>query len=132
MANANGYGVDELMAKLESIGAAYDEIANSVLKEVAPAAKSILQRAIPRSDKDKKHARDRVGISIKKYKKSNDKYLFVGPKGDFGYLFALEYGSLHQQARPFLSKVYRDAESQIFPMMGKSLEREYSKRMEGR
>lgn len=122
---------DELIGKVEQLGADMDAVAERVLDAGCGPAMEAFKRNVPYDTvtpphrRKHEHARDHVTVSRTRKSKYGNKYRTIGANGEeFVYLFYLENGTSTMPAKPFRERAYRDARAAASEPMRQALIKE--------
>ncbi|KGK87367.1 HK97-gp10 family putative phage morphogenesis protein [Clostridium sp. HMP27] len=123
MANIELTGVDEILNKLQQIGANVGRLENKALKN---AAEPVLEDAKGTNAFNDRSGNLREGLKISNVKKKDgSKYILVGvDKGDNSKIFYdkfLEFGTSKMPARPFLQPAYEKNKNTIQKTIAETL-----------
>lgn len=115
MANIELTGVDEILNKLQQIGANLGKLENKALKN---AAEPVLEDAKATNAFKNRSGKLRKGLKITNVKKKDGmKYILVGvDRGDNSAVFYgkfIEFGTSKMPARPFLQPAYEKNKNNI-------------------
>lgn len=115
MANIELTGVDEILNKLQQIGANVGKLENKALKN---AAEPVLEDAKATNAFKNRSGKLRKGLKITNVKKKDGmKYILVGvDRGDNSAVFYgkfIEFGTSKMPARPFLQPAYEKNKDNI-------------------
>lgn len=123
MANIELTGVDEILNKLQQIGANVGKLENKALKN---AAEPVLEDAKATNAFKNRSGKLRKGLKITNVKKKDGmKYIFVGvDRGDNSEVFYgkfIEFGTSKMSARPFLQPAYEKNKQNIKGIIAETL-----------
>ncbi len=104
--------MDELLARLQSMGNIASKVENTALRAGAEVLKDSISKKAPRSSLNKKHLADHIGISSVK-RREHIKIIEVGPKPDYFYGAFLEWGTSKMTAKPFMGPAADESQSGV-------------------
>lgn len=126
MAKIELEGMDELISKVNKLGAKGTDIKKNALEKAGELVKGSMESKAPRSDQSKSHMADNIAVSDIKQENGVD-FVQVGPtKGDnspFFYSKFTEWGTSKIPAQHWAEKSVQENKGKINAVIREELER---------
>mgnify|MGYP000918775217 CR=1 FL=1 len=106
-------GLEDLVARLNSMQASCDGIAEDAIKSAAELLKQEIESSVAVSNINHKHIRDDIRIS-KFMGEGTRKYVVIGPAKTNWRAKFLEFGTKHMNAKPFMQPSFERKKRSMF------------------
>jgi HK97 gp10 family phage protein len=116
-------GMDDLMARLNELGAKANRVANQALKEAAEPLAEAMRNNVNVSTVEHKHIRDDIHVSRVKVS-GLVRYVEVGPGEETAWRAKfLEFGTSKMPAYPFVEPSLHESKHKVFAALCDALKR---------
>jgi len=120
VANLEIEGVDNVLKKLEELGAKGRRIENSALRSAGDRVKGAIQDEVPVRTGNLKR-----NIAVSNVRtKDGVKHVEIGPNKDGWYGRFVEFGTVHIKANPFMSRGYEKSKEDAVKIIQDELKKE--------